>query len=233
MGSHWARGSCYYPEIPTYLREILIGCLMGDGSVPKTNDGSHGLFRLPMVNKQFLEWFDHEMGILSTGVVLKKTAAELARNNRESGFSPNARAENYHDMYTVISRSHPFMRSLRRWYRSGEKRFPESLSLTPRIAKMWYVCDGCLDVQEHGEPRASIRIRHRDDRQDFLLNLFEEVGITPSYGRETIRFGVEETRSLLDWMGNPPTGFEYKWVLDSRERYDRLKAQAYGEAHAL
>ena len=68
---------------------------MGDGSVPKTNDGSHGLFRLPMVNKQFLEWFDHEMGILSTGVVLKKTAAELARNNRESGFSPDAKAENY------------------------------------------------------------------------------------------------------------------------------------------
>ncbi|RLM59914.1 hypothetical protein DVK07_20305 [Halorubrum sp. Atlit-26R] len=143
---------------------------MGDGSVPKTNDGAHGLFRLPMVNKQFLEWFDHEMGILSTGVSLKKTAAELARNNRESGFSPNARAENYHDMYTVISRSHPFMRSLRRWYRSGEKRFPESLSLTPRIAKMWYVCDGYLDVQEYGEPRAAIRIRHRDDRQEFLLN---------------------------------------------------------------
>ena len=206
---------------------------MGDGSVPKTNDGSHGLFRLPMDNKQFLEWFDHEMGILSTGVVLKKTAAELARNNRESGFSPNARAENYHDMYTVISRSHPIMRSLRRWYQSGEKRFPESLSLTPRIAKMWYVCDGYLDVQEYGEPRAAIRIRHRDDRQKFFLNLFEEVGLSPSYSRETIRFGVEGTRSFLNWMGNPPPGFEYKWVLDSRERYDRLKAQAYGEARAL
>ncbi|MDB2244254.1 hypothetical protein PM076_12300 [Halorubrum ezzemoulense] len=90
------------------------------------------------------------------------------------------------------------MRSLRRWYRSGEKRFPESLSLTPRIAKMWYVCDGCLDVQEYGEPRAAIRIRHRDDRQEFFLNLFEEIGLSPSYGRETIRFGVEEARSFLD-----------------------------------
>ena len=37
---------------------------MGDGAVPKTNDGAHGLFRLPMVNKQSLEWFDHEMGVL-------------------------------------------------------------------------------------------------------------------------------------------------------------------------
>ena len=34
-------------------------------------------------------------------------------------------------------------------------------------------------------------------------------------------------------MGDPLPGFEYKWVLDSRERYDRLKTQAYGEARAL
>ncbi len=98
---------------------------------------------------------------------------------------------------------------------------------------MWYACDGYLDVQEYGQPRAAIRIRNRDERQDFLLNLFEEVDLSPTYNRETIRFGVEGTRSFLDWMGNPPPGFEYKWVLDSRERYDRLKAQAYGEARAL
>ena len=41
------------------------------------------------------------MGLFTTGVSLKKTAEELAKNNRESGFSPNAKAENYHDMYTV------------------------------------------------------------------------------------------------------------------------------------
>jgi hypothetical protein len=44
---------------------------------------------------------------------------------------------------------------------------------------------------------------------------------------------IQQSSSFLDWMGNPPPGFEYKWVLDSRERYDRLKAQAYGGARAL
>lgn len=206
---------------------------MGDGSVPETSDGSHGSFRLPMVNRQFLEWFDHRMGIFTTGVSLKKTAEELARSNRRSGFSPNARAGNYHDMYTVVSRSHPFMRHLRGWYSSGEKRFPEPLSLTSRVAKMWYVCDGYLDVQEYGQPRAAIRVRNRDDRREYLLGLFEDVGLFPSYNRETLRFDVEGTREFLAWLGNPPPGFEYKWVLDSRKRYDRLKRQAYGESREI
>mgnify|MGYP006271462653 FL=1 len=233
VGSHWARGSCPYPQIPPRKQEMVLGLLMGDGSIPTQPDGRNGVFHVPMVNRQFLEWYDNRMGLFTTGVSLKKTAEELAENNRESGFSPNAKAENYHDMYTVWSRSHPYFTRLRSWYESGTKRIPVGFELTPEIAKFWYISDGFLDVDRDRTPRAEIRTHTESDRSDFLLDLFREHGFDPNFRRGTVRFSRDETRSFLDWMGNPPPGFEYKWVLDSRERYDRLKTQAYGEARAL
>lgn len=205
---------------------------MGDGSVPTRPGGDNGVFHVPMVNRQFLEWYDDRMGIYTTGVSLKKTAAELASNNRESGFSPDARAENYHDMYTVRSRAHPLFTRLREWYDGSTKHIPEPLDLTSRIAKFWYVSDGYLDVDRDRTPRAAIRNRTDSDRSDFLLRLFRDHGFDPAFRRGTIRFSRRETPGFLDWLGPPPPGFEYKWVLDSRDRYDRLKAQAYGEARA-
>lgn len=212
---------------------MVLGLLLGDGSIPTQPDGTNGVFHVSMVNRQFLEWYDHRMGVFTTGVSLKKTAEELAENNRKSGFSPNARAENYHDMYTVWSRGHPYFTHLRKWYESGTKRIPDSLELTPEIAKFWYISDGCLDVNRDRTPRATIRVRTEADRSEFLLDLFRSHGFDPRFQRGEIRFSCAESPAFLDWMGNPPPGFEYKWVLDSRERYDRLKTQAYGEARAL
>lgn len=78
-----------------------------------------------MTNRTFLEWLDNRLGILTTGVSLKKTASELASNNRQTGFSPAAREGNYHDMYTVWSRTHPIFNEMREtWYPDGAKRFP-------------------------------------------------------------------------------------------------------------
>lgn len=206
---------------------------MGDGSIPVQPDGTNGVFHVPMVNRQFLEWYDYQMGVFTTGVSLKKTAEELAENNRKTGFSPDARAEDYHDMYTVWSRSHPYFTRLRQWYESGTKRIPETFELTPRIAKFWYISDGFLDIDRDRTPRAAIRARTESDRSEFLLDLFQSHGFDPNFRRGTIRFPRTESSAFLDWMGTPPPGFEYKWVLDSRDRYDRLKAQAYGEAQAL
>jgi hypothetical protein len=80
---------------------------MGDGSIPD-NGTDASIFHVPMINTRFLKWLDNELGVLTTGVRKKKTARELARNNRQSGFSPDAKSKNYHDMYTVWTRSHPF-----------------------------------------------------------------------------------------------------------------------------
>jgi hypothetical protein len=202
---------------------------MGDGSIP--DQGSEtSLFHVPMINRRFLEWFDDELGILTTGVRLKKTATELAKKNRESGFSPEATAEAYHDMYTVWTRTHPKFDALReRWYPDGKKRFPSDLELTPRRAKFWYISDGYLDVGRWGRPRIEIKSRNESSRAKELVTLFESAGFDPTYHRNELRFTCDDTERLLSWMGSPPPGFEYKWELESRERYRKLKQKAYQE----
>ena len=129
LAMHWYHESCPYPELGSRRREILTGLLLGDGSIPEV-PGNHS-FRLPMINRRFLEWFNEQMEYLTTGVRLVHTAAELAEHNRESGFSPTAEAKNYHDTYVVRTRAHPYFNELRSWYDSGQKRFPDDLALTP------------------------------------------------------------------------------------------------------
>ncbi|PSQ16165.1 hypothetical protein BRD02_05375 [Halobacteriales archaeon QS_8_69_73] len=94
------------------------------------------MFRLPMTNRRFLRWFDDRMGILTTGVSMKRTAAELAENNRKTGFSPDAKRRTT-TMYTPSGRERiPFFEDLRRrWYPDGSKRFPADFALTPTLAK--------------------------------------------------------------------------------------------------
>jgi hypothetical protein len=231
-GLHWSHGTCPYPEISPIQEAVFEGLLMGDGSIPKQSGGNSALLHLPMINRRFLEWIDERLGILTTGVSLKKTASELASNNRESGFSPNAKEERYHDMYTIWTRTHPYFEDLReRWYPDRNKQFPDDLELTPLRAKLWYLCDGYLDVGQHGRPRIEIKARNEEKRAEFLVGLFEDVGFSPLYKRHELRFTCDETEDLVEWMGDPLPGFEYKWALGSREQYHELKQEAY-EEHA-
>jgi hypothetical protein len=225
LGMHWYHRTCPYPKIDEQTEEMLVGLLMGDGSIPDRD--ANELFHLPMINRRFLNWFDDQMGVLTTGVSLKKTAAELASKNRASGFSPNARRENYHDMHTVWSRTHPIFNELHEWYEDGRKWFPSDLELTPTVAEFWYVCDGYLDVGRWGRPRIEIKTRNERERADFLVGLFEDVGFAPTYRRHELQFTCDETEALINWIGDPPPGFEYKWELDSIKRYHELKERAY------
>jgi hypothetical protein len=229
LGLHWWHGSCPYPELTDMERDIFIGLLMGDGSIPDRKSDT-SIFHIPMINRRFLSWLDTELGILTTGVRLKKTAAELAENNRNSGFSPEAAAENYHDMYTVWTRSHVFFDKLRDdWYQDGKKKFPDTLRLTPERAKFWYLSDGYLDIGQWGRPRLEIKTRNENERGEHLVSLFESEGFCPVFRRNELRFTCDDTERLLSWMGSPPPGFEYKWELESRDKYRALKEKAYEE----
>lgn len=224
---HWYHGSCPYPAFEEWRKETFVGLLMGDGSIP-TVSGNHSL-RVPMINREFLTWYDERMGYLTTGVRRVHTASELAESNRESGFSPDADAKDYHDTDVVRTRSHPYFNELREWYSSDDKRFPDDLELSPRVVKFWYASDGHLDVGRWGRPRIEIKARNERSRSDFLVSLFEDRGFSPTCRRHELRFTCDETEQLVEWIGDPLPGFEYKWAIDSRDRYRELKKRAYEE----
>lgn len=228
IGSHWQRSkSCSYPEPTQYQKEILTGMLMGDGYIDTSNKSPR--MKLDMINKKFLEWFDQEMGIFTTGVRLNRTAAESFSNMENADFITPTRVENYHDVHRLYTRSIPWLQTLERWYNSGSKRFPDNLSLTPEIAKIWYVSDGGLYMGNVQSGYAEIYTSNESDRGDYLEDLFQKVGFDVKFSSGTIRFSTNETQDFLDWIGSPPPGFEYKWEIDDFDEYRRLKERAYDQ----
>ena len=57
----------------------------------------------------------------------------------------------------------------------------------------------------------------------------EAENFDPTFRRRELRSTRDDTEALAEWMGDPPAGFEYKWTIDSCERYRMLKERAYEE----
>ena len=207
LGKHFALSSCGYPEISSEKLELLEGLLLGDGNISEPNSGNC-VFRVSMINKEFLDWLDDRLGWLSTGVKLSKTAEQSSNND----LVEDGKTEDYSDVYRLNTVAHPKFNEYREWYDSGVKRFPKDLELTPRKMEMWYVSDGHL--QNNGSVRADIRIWNERDRPEVVKNIIDSTNISgyrfdPNEGR--LYFRTDSTKDLLEYIGNVTIGFEYKY----------------------
>lgn len=208
---HWHRSSCNYPDLSQYQKDLITGIVMGDGSVVNPNTADNPTLRVKMINEEFLNWLDGELGWLSNGYTKVQTAEEAAKENRESGFSPNAKAENYHDKYVLRSKCIPPMSKWRGWYSSGEKVFPDDIQLKPTVLKMWYVCDGNLSYSD----AITITANNEEGNREKIRQMFDDLGVDPAFYKSQrcwrVAFGQDESRVLFNYMGSSPDGFEYKW----------------------
>jgi len=201
---------------------------MGDGSLFDTSGESY--LRVKMISKNYLEWLDSVFGILTTGVVKKLTAEESAKQNRESGFSPDANADNYSDVYEIRSRSHPKLTELsEKWHSDGEKVWPTDVEITPELLKHWYVCDGHFDSGS-SHRRIVISISNESENTEKITQMFSNANIpTPSNYKfgTTEYFGEDRTKCdavwtrqdsdvLWEYMGDPLPDFQYKWPSEYR-----------------
>lgn len=226
LTTHWARSECSFPEITDKKWEMLKGLLMGDGSLHLGS--TNPCFQWNSINKPFMEWFASEMGEISSSLKFSHDAEQSAENARKSGFRPDAEAENYHDIYTWYSIRHPEFEEFENWYYPNGKEYPEDLILTPEAARIWYCGDGYMSFSEQANRGyICIKCSNEIEREEFLLGLFEENGFNPTINRDSIQFSVDDTRKLLDWMGEEPPGFEYKWEMNDLESYKRKKEAAY------
>jgi len=208
LGKHFALSACGYPEIDSETLEIIEGLLLGDGNISEPNSGNC-VFRVSMINREFLEWLDTKLGWLSTGIKLAKTAEQSSDN----GLVENGNPDNYSDVWRLNTVAHPKFNKFRDWYDSGEKRYPENLKLTPRKLEMWYISDGHLNSTSVS-PRADIRVWNERDRPEIVQKIVDTSGIDgyrfdPNEGR--LYFNKHSTEDLLDYIDNITTGFEYKY----------------------
>lgn len=209
LSMHWSMSSeCCFPELTDTQKQIITGVLMGDGTISRP--GKNPLLTVRMVNKKYLEYLNEVLGKYGKGVYIKHTAKESAQLNRESGFRPNAREENYQDVYSLQSRTSPEFEEFADWYETGKKVFPKDIQLTPIILKHWYVCDGTYNTSGYHN-NMSISAMNEIENFDKILRWFKEINISPSTSNGNIYISNGDSEELFDFMGSNPPGFEHKW----------------------
>ena len=211
LGSHIWQTDCEYPDISDHKWDILTGLLMGDASLYRQAKTPY--FQVRMINQEFLNYLDGKFSTLGRGVSLDRTAEETANMNKQSGFSPNTDKDNCSDLYLWRTMAHPEFNEFRDWYTNDGKVFLSDLDLAPTILKYWYISDGTLDT-EYGNG-ITIAVWNEKYRPMYLRSLFDDtpVAVQRIDDRGGIHFSVEESRKMLDWIGKPLPGFEYKWEL--------------------
>jgi hypothetical protein len=126
---------------------------MGDGCVAYHESKKNPNIRVSCIVPEYLETLSEEFVELSNAVSLSKTAEKKAEENRNSGFRPDANADNYSDQYEFNTMSTPEMWQYRDWYiededandkdvRQMKKVWPEDLELTPATLTHWFAGDG-------------------------------------------------------------------------------------------
>jgi hypothetical protein len=217
IGQHWSKGDvCREPPLSEKQKDVITGCLMGDGCIDKNS--KNPAFLISVTKREYLEYLDTVLDIFSTGVSLRATAEECAELNRKRGFRPNAKAENYSDQYKLSTRNLQQLNEFYDWYSSGKKVWPENVDLTPTVLKHWYVCDGSYSIKEESD-RGSIviAVNNEKDNQEKLNQYFlDSVGVEVDYWREykddcAMVFHADTSEQLFEYMGEPLPSFEYKW----------------------
>jgi len=194
--------------MPTFSEkqiEVMKGLLLGDADIKSGTSGS--IFRIRITNKEFLNWLDDFLSPLSRGVRFAESGdskKEKAINNNLSGVTQSSE---FKDMYSLRTVTHPQINQLYNWYKSGQKRFPNTI--TTEMFKMWYICDGWK--HPHG---VRIRCVQQKDRDNEIIDLLSSLDfidrVTYSTKDEVIRLTSSNSKTF--WKSTKaPKGFNYKW----------------------
>lgn len=220
IGQHWnASSSCAYPSFSQQQKEIIVGLLMGDGTMGNHHTQNNSYLRVQMVKQTFLCYLQEQFGILGSSVILSRTATEGALENSIRGFQDNADPSQYHDLYDWRTISHPALNQFDSWYDDTNKSWPNDTNLTPTTLKYYYVCDGSTRTDQ---PIIRISMSNERKNKDKVDSLFSKSGLPrPHRWNEQENqhgvmkcdavWNVEQSKKIWNYMGPPLPGFEYKW----------------------
>lgn len=219
ISHHWSQTDCSFRILNERQKNILKGHLMGDATLGGRDRESPNISWV-MTNLEYMEWLRDELGWICKDIKLKQTPYESKNSAKESGFDENEDNE-YKTLYQCGTHGHPWFKQID-WYKSGEKIFPENLKLNSTMVKIWYCDDGGLIWSERAnEGHAHIHASSQTQSMNRLVDEFNRHNIYPTIreGNVGLDFTLEETEKLLEWMGEPPDGMEYKWSNKEKEVY--------------
>jgi len=195
-------------------RDVVTGVLMSDGHI---NRRKNRLPRLKVVtiNREYLEYLDDIFDVFSTSNI---SCYRTAQQSKDSTSLKRFEGSNYSDQYTWTSRSLPELKEWAKWYSSGTKVWPDDIELTPTVLKHLHAGDGSL----HKENRVvTIYLSNEKDNKDKVNSYFKNANLPEPIWEEQkrrdgsisarIRWNKSESEELLEYMGEPVKGHEYKW----------------------
>lgn len=216
IGQHWRQSSdCHYPKLNERQIGLIEGCLLGDACINRYKSGKKPM-KIEVITEEYLQYINKILGNISNGVKVCRTAEE---NSKRSEYSDTVKtSENYKKTYVLTTVGHPEISKYSNWYNSGDKRPPESLSLTPESLKNWYVCDGSFNTPNSNygnKKRVTISAPKMISlgEGDVLLKSVEQAtGANCSIDTSgRIVVSMKDNDRFFDFIGEPIDGFKYKW----------------------
>lgn len=212
LPNHIQRSSCSYPKISPPNRKVIEGVVLGDGHIADGRKNDYLIVK--NTNKRFLEH-------LSKMPFMKEVRLFNTDKNSNYGGKP---------VYSVKSIAMPEMNALRdKWYPKGKKKMPESIELSSKTLKYWYVCDGGLRWDENNVVIPKVEISNYSMELNNAIDSLKKKGLSPKRVNSGIQFPAKETGDFMDYIGEPVPGFDYKWATKSRQNYKKLKGENYGK----
>lgn len=214
--SHWSHPSveCHHPPITDDKYEVLVGLMMGDGSLHSRNRENQCI-KVAMNNVTFLTWFSDRLGWLFGNIAQNKEAGDASFGNKCN-----------YDYWRLWTRSHPAI-DFESWWVDRELHFPNR-EWSKEALRMWYVSDG--NMHWNTNPYIEIRSFNEQPRPETVINNFERVGFDASFSSNRIRLKTADTERFFDFVGHEPVpGFEYKWEWKDEDRYHELKDYCHAE----
>lgn len=207
LSNHWKASKCSPPELTNRQHEIMTGLMMSDGSIHRSGRQNPSV-AAQMTNLPFLKWLYDEMGIYSSSINVQKP----------SDWSK-------HKLYSYITKRHHAFDKYD-WMFIDHKMYPEWVGLTPMILKIWYCGDGGVWWKNGEFKGIQIGAMNESWRTDYLKSLFGTLDFKVSVAKnghihiyENDATNENNATKMLEYMGDPPDGFEYKWCIDDREKY--------------
>lgn len=202
---------CHYVDIAPDLLEFLNGWMLSDLCIfSKIHNAKSAIIQFETKYKDCTVWMSNKLssfGIEQVGIIHKR----VFDDNNSQTFSYRSRY--YRNLLDIRNK----------WYNSDRKKIvPRDITLTPMVARYWYIGDGSLICRTSSKP--SIKLATHGFPEDdvcFLVGMLKDIGIKTSRQKDnSIYIHVRSTQDFLDYIGPCDKGLEhlyyYKWEIDRR-----------------
>jgi hypothetical protein len=216
LNSHWAgETDCEYPAPTQRQEDILLALVLGGAYINKTGPEKLPHLMLDSTNREFLDWLDDELGIL-TSHITERASAEDARTRLSAEFDTSPKETR--DVYRFQTRGLPYFESIEDWAsRRGDadrRLSPPGVTRSLILLKTMYLHRGStVDYTQSDETQVVIRMGRVAASDETMLELFEPFdGRLRQYTSEFRVLVIGDTEQFFEYVGEPPAFAVDQWV---------------------